>query len=493
VTNERWQRVNEIFHTALEHDIARREAYVRTATAGDPELLREVQTLLQSYQKSPNILDKPVWEVAPELALGDAGSLVGKRIDNYRILEEIGRGGMGVVYAAADEQLPRTVAVKALTPEYSKDPVRRERLRREARAAAGLSHAAIATIIDLKEVDGELYIISELVRGRTLREELRAGPLPAQQLLPVLVSIASALVAAHEHGIVHRDLKPENIIHRDDGAIKVLDFGLARPIDGSGSTMLTTVGSVMGTPGYMAPEQWTPGAAIDGRTDIFAFGVIAWELATGVHPFGSDMNALHAGRTPTASRIFPVPGLDRIAVRAMRPNPAERYPTSQALLADLEAHHRLKVVPAPAYDSFRWWQIHQIIVSVVNAAAPAAVWTIRRWAGKPYGSSLFVTSLTLAALSVTLRLNLFFASRVHPESLMEHRARHFPAIAVLDTLLAGSLLAAAAILAAGDHDVIAAIFVALAAVMLASLSLIEPATTAAAGLTRPAPKKKIEE
>jgi len=488
VNKERWQRVNEIFHTALEHDTRTRDAYLRAATADDSELLHEVQTLLTSHEKATKFLDRPAWAVAPDLALGDEGSLVGKRIGSYRIVEEIGRGGMGVVYEAEDERLRRTVALKALPPEYTSDPVRRERLTREARAAAALSHPAIATVFYLEEIDGELYIISELVRGRTLREELRDGPIPPSQLLPVLISIATALAAAHERGIVHRDLKPENIIHRDDGAIKVLDFGLARPIDGSGSTMLTAAGSVLGTPGYMAPEQWTPGAAIDGRADIFAFGVIAWELATGVHPFGSDLNALLAGNTPSRSRTFPVPGLDRIAVRAMRPNPAERYPTAPALLADLEAYHRLPVVPPP-YDSFRWWQIHQIIVSVVNAAAPAAVWTIRQWAGKPYGSTLFVASLTLAALSVALRLNLFFASRVHPESLMEHRARHFPAIAVLDALLAGSLLAAAAILA-GDHDAIAAIFVAFAAVMLASLSLIEPATTAAAGLTRPTPKKK---
>ncbi|MFL6278860.1 MAG: serine/threonine-protein kinase, partial [Vicinamibacterales bacterium] len=283
MNKERWQQVNEIFHTALEHDTATREAYVRTATAGDPELLREVQTLLTSNKRSPGLLDKPAWEVAPELALGDPGSLVGKRIGNYVILEEIGRGGMGVVYAAEDQVLPRTVALKALPPEYTRDPIRRERLRREARAAAALSHAAIATVFDLKEIDGELYIISELVRGRTLREELRDGPMLSSQLLPVLISIATALAAAHERGIVHRDLKPENIIRRDDGQIKVLDFGLARPMERGRTTVLTEDGSVLGTPGYMAPEQFTPGADVDGRADIFAFGVIAWELATGEH------------------------------------------------------------------------------------------------------------------------------------------------------------------------------------------------------------------
>ena len=493
MNKERWRQVNEIFHTALEQDTWVRDAYVQTATAGDPELRREVQTLLASHQNSPAFLDKPAWAVDPELALGDDGSLVGKHIGNYRIIEEIGRGGMGVVYAAEDERLRRTVAFKALPPEYTSDPGRRERLIREARAAAALSHPAIATIFYLEEINRELYIISELVRGRTLREELREGPLAPSHLLPALISIAEALVAAHERGIVHRDLKPENILRRDDGQIKVLDFGLARPTTGSQTTLLTQEGAVLGTPGYMAPEQLTPGAEIDGRTDIFAFGVIAWELATGEHPFGTDaasviskMVEMMEGKTPGLSRALPLPGLDGIARRCMRRTPAERYPSAQALLADLRALEgsRISTPLPPRHDSFWWWQGHQIIVSILNASAPATMWAARNWAGRPVGPMLFLASLALATISVALRLNLFFASRVHPETLMEHRTRVFPAIAVVDTLLAGSLLADAVALSKNDHDAIAAIFVALAAVMLASLSLIEPATTAAARLTR---------
>ena len=250
---------------------------------------------------------------------------------------------MGVVYAAEDERLRRTVALKALTPEYTRDPIRRDRLTREARAAAALLHPAIATIFYLEEINDELYIISELVRGRTLREELRDGPLPPSQLIPVLISIGSALAAAHEHGIVHRDLKPENIIQREDGQIKVLDFGLARSVQRA-TTVLTDDGSLLGTPGYMAPEQLTPGAEIDGRADIFAFGVIAWELATGEHPFGTDaasflarMTEIIEGRTTGLSRALPIPGLDRIARRCMRRLPVERYPSAEALLRDLRA------------------------------------------------------------------------------------------------------------------------------------------------------------
>jgi eukaryotic-like serine/threonine-protein kinase len=295
----RWQQINHIFHEALERDAAARESYLQHATAGDPELRREVETLLTSHARAGEFLDRPAWAVEPELALGDEPSLVGKQVGNYRILEEIGRGGMGVVYAAEDQRLRRTVALKALTPEYTRDPLRRERLTREARAAAALLHPAIATIFALEEIDGELYITSELVRGRTLREELRDGPLAASQLLPVLLTIATALSAAHEHGIVHRDLKPENIIRRDDGQIKVLDFGLAqRPstTDAPASTRLTEVGSALGTPGYMAPEQLS-GKEVDARADIFAFGVLVWELATGEHPFGTDPASILARMT----------------------------------------------------------------------------------------------------------------------------------------------------------------------------------------------------
>ena len=301
----RWQEINRLFHEALARDAAARDTFLREKTAGDPDLLEQVQTLLKSHYRSAGFLDEPAWGIAADLVLGDdGGSLAGKHVGNYHVLKEIGRGGMGVVYSAEDGQLGRTVALKALTPEYTRDPLRRERLRREARAAAALSHPAIATIFALEDIDGELYIVSELVRGRTLREELRDGPLPASQLVAVLVAIATALAAAHERGIVHRDLKPENIIRRDDGQIKVLDFGLARSPSrrDATSTQLTEDGVVHGTPGYMSPEQLR-GAEVDARADIFAFGVLAWELATGEHPFETDSASILA-----RSKFAPAPG-----------------------------------------------------------------------------------------------------------------------------------------------------------------------------------------
>ncbi len=489
----RWQQINQLFHEALERDAEARDTFLREKTAGDPDLLREMQTLLKSHIRAGGFLDEPAWGVAADLVLGDGGgSLAGKHVGNYHVLEEIGRGGMGVVYAAEDQRLRRTVALKALTPEYTRDPVRRERLTREARAAAALSHPAIATVFALEEIDGELYIVSELVRGRTLREELRDGPLPPAQLMPVLIAIATALAAAHERGIVHRDLKPENIIRRVDGQIKVLDFGLAQSQprrNATPSTRLTEVGSALGTPGYMAPEQLS-GAEVDARADVFAFGVLAWELATGEHPFGTDpasvlarMTELIEGRTTGLSRALPLPGLDRIVLRCMRATPSERYPAGDVLVGDLRALEGSGGLPLQVahQDSLWWWQFHQMVVAILNAAVPAALWGVRHWIGRPYGSPMFLATLALATISVTLRMNLSFTSRVHPAMLIEHRARLFPAVVAADALLAAALLGAGARIA-GEHDEIAALFLSVAVVMLASLALIEPATTKAAGL-----------
>ena len=269
-----------------------------------------MESLLASHASSGGFLEVPAWGVAPELMFSEETvTLAGRMVGPYRVLNEIGRGGMGIVYAAEDTRLDRRVALKALPPDYSADTARRERLRREARAAASLTHPSIATIYALEEIDGTLYIVSELVQGHTLRDELRGGPLRPPQLQSTLLQIAEALSAAHAQGIVHRDLKPENIMRAADGRVKVLDFGLARAAapDGRTMTRLTEAGNAPGTPGYMAPEQLS-GGTIDARTDVFAFGVLIAELATGEHPFGPDtaammkrMTELMEGRALSAS------------------------------------------------------------------------------------------------------------------------------------------------------------------------------------------------
>lgn len=494
MTPERWQQVQAIFHAALEQPASAREAYLSTVAADDAELSREVRSLLATHDSSPEFLEKPAYQVAASLIL-EGPSLTGRQIANYEVLEEIGRGGMGIVYVARDVNLDRLVALKALPPEYTSDVSRRERLRREGKAAAKLSHPAIATVFDLAEVDGQLFLISELVRGENLRDELKRGPLQPARLLDTLLDIASGLAAAHEAGVVHRDLKPENIIRCADGHVKILDFGLARlPNTNAHTTVqLTEVSTSPGTPGYMSPEQLR-GQEVDARTDIFAFGIVGWELATGRHPLGADnvellanLQEMMEGRgAGSFTQPLSVAGLSVVLRRCLRVNPAERYPSGAAVLPDLRALRLDRdsggtAIQQPS-SALWWWQFHQVTVAIVNGVTPVAGWFVRRWAGPPYGSIAFFALLALATISVTLRLNLLFISRIHPATLPRHRGRLYTAIAAAEALLALVLLASAA-LVAGPYDGMAAILVTLAVVTIASLGIIEPATTSAAGLT----------
>ncbi|MDQ3488755.1 MAG: serine/threonine protein kinase [Acidobacteriota bacterium] len=492
MTPERWKQVNALFHEALERAPDEREHFLGERTRGDIEMRREVESLLGADASSRGFLETPAWGVAPELMFEDEETtLTGRTLGPYNVLEEIGRGGMGIVYAAEDTRLGRKVALKALPPDYSMDPVRRERLRREARAAASLTHPSIATVFALEELEGGLYIVSELVRGRTLRDELQDGALAPGLLRSTLLDIADALAAAHTQGIVHRDLKPENIIRCSDGRVKVLDFGLARPIDDAlraTTTRLTQAGTAAGTPGYMSPEQLS-GGTVDPRADVFAFGVLAAEMATGEHPFGSDpaemvrRMALLIGPEPVMrSGAWSAPDVQQIAQRCLRAAPEDRFASGTELAAALRAAtgHSPEAVVEP---SLWWWQFHQAAIAISLAAMPAIAWALRPWIGPPHGSRAFFAALVLATMSITARMNLLFTSRVHPRNLRRQRALIFPWVIAVDASLA--LLMIAAALALDDQDAVAGLVMTLSTIILLSLVFIEPATTRAAGLGRP--------
>jgi predicted Ser/Thr protein kinase len=497
VNPSRWREVNDVFHAARELSPQARDAYLRETATRDPELAREVETLLNADTRSGGFLESPAWTVSPELLVDPEPNLQGQRIGKYRVIEEIGRGGMGVVYVAEDELLGRTVALKALPPEYAKDPARRERLAREARLTAQLQdHDAIATVYGLEEHEGELYIASELVKGHTLREELANGPLPPDRLLPTLTGIAEALAAAHAHHIVHRDLKPENVKRRPNGRIKVLDFGLARIInspDAVSTTRITQEGLVAGTPGYLAPEQLS-GREADARSDLFVFGLLAWELATGRHPLGATSRSqlarlldLTEGRELPLNGPLPVPGLDAIIRRCVRRLPDDRYQSADVLVEDLR---RLGVDDAvgasarTAPHALWWWRFHQIAMAVLDGSTPALAWFVRHWIPSGATRALFLAVLAAATVGVTLRLNLVFTAQINPAMLIEHRRRLVRWIATAELSQSAGLLAGAFLLA-GDHDTMTAVLLTLAIVTVASLAIIEPTTTSAAGLSRP--------
>ena len=484
----RWSRITALFDDALELDAEAREVLLTRAAETDPATVFEVRALLATHARAGAFLETPAWVADPALlndSLDGPRYPPGRQIGPYRIGEEIGRGGMGIVYVAEDVRLGRRVALKALPPSYTRDRSARERLAREARAAAALTHPCIATVFALEELDGELFIASELIRGATLRTELADGPLPRERLVATLLQIAGALEAAHLQGIIHRDLKPENVMRAEDGGIKIVDFGLARSVTPgpNASTALTVAGSMLGTPGYMAPEQLR-GEPIDARVDIFAFGVMAYELGTGVHPFGgSDPGAVVErllANTPALSRSVDPPALDAIVRRCLQGDPLKRFTSGAELHEALRSLTDREPASAGAMTGRRWWwwRFHQVAVALLSGAVVVPIWLSRSWL-HGWGSAAFLGVLVIVTMTVTLRLHLWFTSQVHPLTLPAHRARLLPWIVALEgTLLA--VLTGIAVAISGDHDPAAAWLVVTALLLLISLVVIEPATTRAA-------------
>jgi Tol biopolymer transport system component len=276
----------------------------------------------------------------------------GTKLGPYEIQSLVGAGGMGEVYRAHDSRLDRTVAIKVLPASFSADRERLQRFSQEARAAAALNHPNILSIFDIGEERGAPYVVSELLEGETLRERLRTGALPIRRVIDYAMQVARGLAAAHEKGIVHRDLKPENLFLTNDGRVKILDFGLAkltRPEehDGSGDAptvqVATEAGVVMGTAGYMSPEQ-VRGKPADHRSDIFSFGTILYEMISGKRAFHGEtaadtMSAILKEETPELSetaRNVP-PGMERIVRHCLEKHPAQRFQSAGDLAFDLEA------------------------------------------------------------------------------------------------------------------------------------------------------------
>jgi serine/threonine-protein kinase len=267
--------------------------------------------------------------------------IVGRVLEGrYRILHQLARGGMSTVYSALDERLDRPVAVKVMSAALSTDPAFADRFAREARVAARLSHLNAVAVYDQGTDDGHVFLVMELVRGRTLRDLLRErGALPPALAVSIMEPVLGALAAAHRAGLVHRDVKPENILLSDDGAVKVADFGLARAIEADQSS--TRTGLMMGTVAYCPPEQISRGAA-DARSDVYSAGVVLFELLTGVAPYVGDSAMVVAYQhvnsdvpAPSTRRQGIAPQLDEIVLRATNREPAGRPLDAGALLAEL--------------------------------------------------------------------------------------------------------------------------------------------------------------
>ena len=298
----------------------------------------------------------------------------GTKIGPYEILSLLGAGGMGEVYRARDSRLRREVAIKVLPPSFAKDTDRLRRFEQEARMVGALNHPNILAIYDVGDQDGAPYLVSELLEGQSLREHMQGGPVAQRKAVDYGMQIARGLAAAHEKGVVHRDLKPDNIFVLNDGRIKILDFGLAKLMQDDALTSAhpdlqtvdqehpaTTPGHVMGTVGYMSPEQ-VRGQGADHRSDIFALGAILYEMLTGKRAFKRDssvetMNAILKEEPPELDATVPglTPGLDRVVRHCLEKNPVQRFQSASDIAFDLEtisSHSgtgsRLNVVAARA-------------------------------------------------------------------------------------------------------------------------------------------------
>jgi serine/threonine protein kinase len=479
------RRARDLFEHALEHEPADLAKWLEEAAPDDSVVRAEVRSLLDHHSRAGSFLTQPAAEAAPHLLAEEHTLEPGTVLGSYTVVREIGRGGMGRVYLATDARLGRTVALKALPPQLTREPLHRDRLRREARAAAVLTHPGICTVYALEEFDGELYIASEFVEGHTLRDEIAGGKRPSlEMILTTARELASALASAHERGVIHRDLKPENVMRTRDGRIKVLDFGLARMEPGPGGVAATLTaplpGGIVGTPAYMSPEQ------IEGRTagpgaDVFSLGVLLYEWISGRHPFmaGSALatlaRVLDSTPDPLSSQVQLPQWLSAVIDRCLRKAVSERFHSASDLLHALQHPAAAEKLSSP---NSTWWRTHQLVAIVLYTIASAHAWQIKQWFRQPVPLWIFVMIGVAGSVGGIIRGHLIFTDVMNRAHLTSELARTKTVRLFTDVVIA-LLLSVDALLLIEPQPLTAVLTIALATGIALAAVLMEPATTAA--------------
>lgn len=351
--DSRWKTVERVFNKSVSLPPEKREEYVLSACGDDAAMIEDVLTLLAETDKSGNFLSEPLFEVGARILASEFVGLFDEpNFASYEMQKILGRGGSGVVFLARDTVLERSVALKVLPTALADNDERILRFQQEAKAASAISHPNVAHIYGFGKANSRYYLAMEYVSGKTVRELLKENLIDKLKALEISVQVAKALSAAHKAGIVHRDIKPENIIVTDDGLVKVLDFGLAKPFalqndtgHRSLSTSLNTKpGMIIGTTAYMSPEQ-IRGKELDLRTDIWSLGVVTYEMLASRRPFvgdtPSDVQALILLSEPEyGAAIGEIPEMKSIIAKMLEKSTDSRYQDTIDLIKDLEKIQR---------------------------------------------------------------------------------------------------------------------------------------------------------
>jgi serine/threonine protein kinase len=485
MTPDQHRRARDLFEAALEHEPPDIVGWLDTVAPDDSVVRAEVRSLLDHHSRAGSFLTQPVAEAAPHLLEEEHTLEPGTVLGPYTVVREVGRGGMGRVYLASDARLGRTVALKALAPQLTREPRHRDHLRREARAAAVLTHPGICTVYALEELDGELYIATEFVEGHTLRDEVGTPTRPSlESILATARELASAMASAHAKGITHRDLKPENVMRTPDGRIKVLDFGLARMEAGPGGIGATLTaplpGGIAGTPAYMSPEQ------VEGRTagpasDVFSFGVLMYEWISGRHPFQAASalatlaRVLDSTPDPLSSHAHVPRWMSDVIERCLRKPVNERFSSAAELLQALD---RPAIAETPPIGS-TWWRTHQLVAIVLYVIASAHAWQIKEWQRDPISLWVFVAIGLSGSVVGIIRGHLIFTDVMNRPHLTNELARTRSVRMFTDVLIALLLTVDALLLVSSSEPLMAVLTMALATGIVLAAVLMEPATTAA--------------